>query len=206
MSPKKRGRPPGSGARGAAKEASAATTFGTDMSASAATDTPNLDPGATSTTPPDSPPLSNAQLMSIGDSSTSEGDLQTPPSRAPTAAFAQMAIQATPPHFQQPSAPMSTMSQQSDSDSASAGGTNKRRATPAKTPRKKAESPMPRAPKEKKANANGDGAEKKPKAPRKRATKKPDPKGVGPNGATPAQGKFDVRDRLPGENGFTADR
>ena len=105
------------------------------------------------------------------------------------------AIQETP-HFQQPSAPVSTMSQQSGSDSANSGGTNKRRATPAKTPRKKAESPTPRATKEKKTNANGDGVEKKPRAPRKRSTKKADPKGVGPNGATPAQGKFDIRHRL----------
>ncbi|KAF9631177.1 hypothetical protein BFW01_g2039 [Lasiodiplodia theobromae] len=187
MSPKKRGRPPGTGARGAAKEASAAVAPGTDMSASAATDTANLDPGTPSTTPPDSPPFSNAQLMSIGDSVTSEGDLQTPPSRAPSAAFAQMAIQETT-HFQQPSAPVSTMLQQIDSDSANSGGTNKRRATPAKTPRKKAESPTPRATKEKKTNANGDGTEKKPRAPRKRSAKKADPKGVGPNGATPAQG------------------
>ncbi|KAL1638888.1 hypothetical protein SLS58_008473 [Diplodia intermedia] len=78
-------------------------------------------------------------------------------------------------------------------------------AAPAKTPRKRntTKSPAPRVPKEKKTPApkknkaeNGDGSEKKTKTPRKRS-KKAEPKGSGPNNATPVQGSALRNEVLP---------
>ncbi|KAL1615995.1 hypothetical protein SLS54_008652 [Diplodia seriata] len=78
-------------------------------------------------------------------------------------------------------------------------------AAPAKTPRKRntTKSPAPRVPKEKKTPApkknkdeNGDGSEKKTKTPRKRG-KKAEPKGSGPNNATPVQGSALRNEVLP---------
>ncbi|OJD38851.1 uncharacterized protein BKCO1_3000188 [Diplodia corticola] len=88
------------------------------------------------------------------------------------------------------------MSSQSELRSPNSEANQVSAAPTSKTPRKRntTNSPAPRAPKEKKTPASkkkaeetGDSAEKKTKTPRKRA-KKADPKGSGPNNATPVQG------------------